>query len=131
MQPVWSVSHLECAIARDKATAGDKNTLNAVTDAMWDWLEGHPDEGQLLYSHLPGTTPHARALWEEFEARHVRQALDYLEEVRGPRPGYSAAANKAAIGGRAQPAIAAVRSAAKVRRCRLPVFHRAVDFSGR
>ena len=82
--------------ARNRATARDKNTLKAVTDAVWDWLEEHPDEGQLLYSHLPGATPRARALWEEFEDRHVRQALDYLEEVRGPRPGYSAAANKAA-----------------------------------
>jgi AcrR family transcriptional regulator len=82
--------------ARAKATSRDANTLRAVTDAVWDWLEDHPDEGQLLYSHLPGATPRARALWEEFEDRHVRQALDYLDEVRGPRPGYSAAANKAA-----------------------------------
>ena len=82
--------------ARAAAVGRDANTLKAVTDAVWDWLEENPEHGQLLYSHLPGATPRARALWEEFEDRHVRQALDYLEEVCGPRAGYSAAANKAA-----------------------------------
>ena len=82
--------------ARSQATARNTSTLNAIIDAVWDWMEDHPDESQLLCSHLPGATTQASALWEEFEDRHVRQALDYLEEVRGPRPGYSAAANKAA-----------------------------------
>ena len=82
--------------ARVQAASRGANPLNAVLDAVWDWLEDHPDEGKLLYSHLPGVTSRARALWEEFENRLVCQALDYLEVVRGPRPGYSAAANTAA-----------------------------------
>ncbi len=82
--------------ARNAGPDKGADTLRAVVDVVWTWLEEHPDHGQLLYSHLPGATPRARALWEEFEDRHVRQALDYLEEVRGPRSGYSAAANKAA-----------------------------------
>jgi AcrR family transcriptional regulator len=70
---------------------GDPEALGRVIDAVWSWLEDHPDECQLLYHHLPGTTTQAQRLLEEFESKHVRRGFAYLvrpeRSERPERPG--------------------------------------------
>lgn len=57
---------------------GDVDALGHVIEAVWDWLDAHPDENQLLHHHLPGVTSQARVLQQEFEAIHVARGFAYL-----------------------------------------------------
>lgn len=70
---------------RGRSDQVDESTLGAVAGAVWDWIEAHPDDAQLLYVHLPGATPKGRELRREFEETHVRQAFDYVSPGRIPR----------------------------------------------
>jgi AcrR family transcriptional regulator len=83
---------LDSITALVKATRADDDladaaSLRRVILAVWDWLDAHPEEGQLLHHHLPGATPRARLLQQQFEEVHVRRAFDYLpgEPQGGPR----------------------------------------------
>jgi AcrR family transcriptional regulator len=57
---------------------GDQATLDAVTDAVWEWIDTHPDEATLLYLQLPGATRQIATLRQEFEDRHAQRAFGYL-----------------------------------------------------
>jgi AcrR family transcriptional regulator len=56
----------------------DGETLLRGIEAVWAWLEEHPDEATFLHGHTPAATPQAQVLLREYEARHVEQAFDYL-----------------------------------------------------
>lgn len=53
-------------------------SLEAVTLAVWHWVEAHPDESRLMHYHLPGATAETATLRRDFEGVHVQRAFDYL-----------------------------------------------------
>ena len=59
-------------------------SLREVIFAVWDWLDEHPDECLLLHHHLPGATPRARLLQQQFEELHLQRAFDYVDPHAGP-----------------------------------------------
>lgn len=81
--------------ARPVDQPGTPESLSKVIDAVWDWIEQHPDAAKMFQLHLAGATGGARVLREEFEQRHVQRAFDYLEEPL-PRSAKAAAARHAA-----------------------------------
>ena len=64
--------------ARPDSEPGGRESLESVIFAVWDWLDTHPEECQLLHYHLPGATPRARVLQEQFEEIHLQRAFDYV-----------------------------------------------------
>ena len=72
--------------SRDGDGATSDGALDAVIDAVWDWIDAHPDEAALLYSQLPGATPQVTALRQGFEEQHVQQAFRYFSGSQGERP---------------------------------------------
>ena len=81
--------------ARADDEPGDAESLGHVIEAVWDWLDAHPDENQLLHHHLPGVTSQARVLQQEFEAIHVQRAFAYLATDGSRRSRRSATADHA------------------------------------
>jgi AcrR family transcriptional regulator len=63
---------------RDDAMPVDAEVLVRGIEAVWAWLEEHPDEATFLYGHSPGATPQAQVLLRQYETRHVERAFDYL-----------------------------------------------------
>ncbi len=59
----------------------DDATLDRVIDAVWIWVDTHPDEATLVHLQLPGATRQVTAKRQEFEELHVERAFGYL----GPR----------------------------------------------
>ena len=72
-----SISAVVSDVRADDAP-GDPATLDAVIDAVWDWIDSHPDEATLLYLQLPGATRQIATLRQEFEDRHAERAFGYL-----------------------------------------------------
>ncbi|HEY7627537.1 MAG TPA: TetR/AcrR family transcriptional regulator, partial [Ilumatobacteraceae bacterium] len=66
------------ASVRGDDTPGDEASLDAVIDAVWDWIDTHPDEATLFYLQLPGATPQITTLRQEFEELHVERAFGYI-----------------------------------------------------
>jgi AcrR family transcriptional regulator len=64
---------------RSDTDPADAESLREVIFAVWDWLDEHPDECQLLHHHLPGATPRARLLQQQFEEIHLERAFDYVD----------------------------------------------------
>ena len=87
--------HRGGACSRADDEPGDAESLGHVIEAVWDWLDAHPDENQLLHHHLPGVTSQARVLQQEFEAIHVQRAFAYLATDGGRRSRRSATADHA------------------------------------
>ncbi|WP_322760888.1 TetR/AcrR family transcriptional regulator [Frankia sp. Cr2] len=83
------------AQARSDDEPGDIIALHRVTDAVWDWIEAHPDEARLLYLHMPGATQQARVLRRDFEELHIQRSFDYIVSSRMPTTRRSAAAKHA------------------------------------
>jgi AcrR family transcriptional regulator len=81
--------------ARADDEPGDVEALGHVIEAVWDWLDAHPDENQLLHHHLPGVTSQARVLQKEFEAIHVERGYAYLTKQPRTRNHRSAIADHA------------------------------------
>lgn len=65
----------------DEGIAG----LVAVIDAVWNWIDAHPDEATLLYLQLPGATRQISTLRQEFEEQHAQRAFGYFSEDGGGR----------------------------------------------
>jgi AcrR family transcriptional regulator len=82
-----SISAVVASVRPDDSPT-DRATLDAVIDAVWDWIDTHPDEATLFYLQLPGATRQIAALRQEFEDLHVRRAFGYLDssESRGRAP---------------------------------------------
>lgn len=68
---------------RPDSDPADNAALARVIDAVWEWIEEHPDEARMYQLHLAGATGHARELREEFEGLHIRRAFDYLPQRNG------------------------------------------------
>jgi len=66
------------ARARADDVPGDMNTLDAVIDAVWEWIDTHPDEATLFYLQLPGATRQITTLRQDFEELHVERAFGYI-----------------------------------------------------
>ncbi len=79
-----SISQVVAAVHSDDSPA-DQATLAAVIDAVWDWIDTHPDEATLVHLQLPGATRQISTLRQEFEELHTQRAFGYLStsEHRG------------------------------------------------
>ncbi len=66
------------ANVRGDDSPGDEATLDAVIDAVWEWIDTHPDEATLVHLQLPGATRQISTLRQEFEDLHVQRAFGYL-----------------------------------------------------
>jgi AcrR family transcriptional regulator len=80
------------AQARAADAPADNESLGAVIDAVWEWIDTHPDEATLFYLQLPGATRQITTLRQEFEELHVERAFGYIGSANRGR---SAAARKA------------------------------------
>lgn len=82
-----SISAVVASVRPDELPS-DERTLDAVIDAVWDWIDSHPDEATLFYLQLPGATREITGLRQEFEDLHVRRAFGYLgpSDNRGRTP---------------------------------------------
>jgi AcrR family transcriptional regulator len=79
--------------ARREDVPGDNASLDLVIDAVWDWIDTHPDEATLFYLQLPGATRQIATLRQEFEELHVERAFGYMR--RPGNRGRTSAARKA------------------------------------
>lgn len=64
----------------------DAAALDRVIDAVWDWIDAHPDEATLLYLQLPGATRQITMLRQEFEEVHAERAFGYFAGHGRSRP---------------------------------------------
>lgn len=79
------------ARARADDVPGDMNTLDSVIDAVWEWIDTHPDEATLFYLQLPGATRQISTLRHDFEELHVERAFGYIGQPPSNRARTSAA----------------------------------------
>jgi AcrR family transcriptional regulator len=56
----------------------DERSLDVAIDAVWNWIDSHPDEATLVHLQLPGATRQITTLRQEFEDQHVQRAFGYL-----------------------------------------------------
>jgi AcrR family transcriptional regulator len=83
--------------ARPDDAPADLSALTTVIEAVWEWIEQHPDEARMFWLHTSGATSQARIIRQQFEQRHVQRAFDYVSSTAGlPRSRRSAAARHAA-----------------------------------
>ena len=87
-----SITEVVSAV-RAGSDVADTVTLDAVIDAVWDWIDSHPDEATLFYLQLPGATRQITTLRQEFEELHVERAFGYIRP--STKRGRSTAARKA------------------------------------
>ena len=78
MHKVFDMISATVASVRADDSPSDQATLDAVIDAVWDWIDTHPDEATLLYLQLPGATRQITTLRQEFEDLHVQRAFGYI-----------------------------------------------------
>jgi AcrR family transcriptional regulator len=76
----------EVSKARGDDMPADTAALDAVIDAVWEWIDSHPDEATLFYLQLPGATPQISTLRQDFEELHVQRALGYIASGNRSRP---------------------------------------------
>jgi AcrR family transcriptional regulator len=66
--------------SRGGAESGEPADLAAAIDAVWNWIDTHPDDATLLYLQLPGATRQITMLRQEFEEQHMARAFGYLSK---------------------------------------------------
>jgi AcrR family transcriptional regulator len=80
-----SISEVVTA-ARGDDEPGSQASLDAVIDAVWNWIDDHPEEATLLYLQLPGATRQITTLRQEFEEQHAQRAFAYFGSDGRGRP---------------------------------------------
>jgi AcrR family transcriptional regulator len=70
------IDRVVAAVRADDAPAG-QDTLAQVIDAVWDWVDEHPERAQLVYLHTPAATRQAADRRQDFDDLHVRRAFSY------------------------------------------------------
>ncbi|MGH1502748.1 MAG: TetR/AcrR family transcriptional regulator [Acidimicrobiales bacterium] len=80
-----SISDVVESIRADDGPS-DSETLARVIDAVWDWIDDHPDEATLFYLQLPGSTPQITTLRQDFEHLHTERAFGYVDQPTRARP---------------------------------------------
>lgn len=88
-----SISEVVTA-ARPDGQAGDPDSLIRVIDAVWDWIDTHPDEATLLYLQLPGSTLQIARIRQEFEEQHAQRAFGYFPSAGSKRPSAAKSASQ-------------------------------------
>ncbi len=73
-----TVDDIVAAIRSDDAP-GDLDTLHRTIDAVWTWVDGHPDSAALMSLHAPAATRRSAELRHEFDEHHVRRAFGYVD----------------------------------------------------
>ncbi len=76
-----AISEVVSGVRGEASEIVDEATLDRVIDAVWVWVDTHPDEATLVHLQLPGATRQITAIRHEFEELHVERAFGYL----GPR----------------------------------------------
>ena len=74
------------AAARGDDEPGSPASLDAVIDAVWNWIDDHPEEATLFYLQLPGATRQITTLRQEFEEQHAQRAFAYFGSEGRGRP---------------------------------------------
>ena len=74
------------AEARGDEEPGFPPSLDLVIDAVWGWIDSHPEEATLLYLQLPGATRQITTLRQEFEDQHAQRAFGYFRPGVRSRP---------------------------------------------
>ena len=87
MRRVFDELNLVVEKARPDTAPGDAEGLLRVIDAVWDWVEGNPDEARLFQVQIASANGNVKLLRDEFEQRHIQRGYDYLPEAttRSPR----------------------------------------------
>lgn len=67
--------------ARPSAGAANADGLRATIDAVWDWIDEHPQGASLVHVQLPGTTRQLATIRQEFIELHEQRAFDYLNDA--------------------------------------------------
>lgn len=76
------IDRVVVAVRADDAPAGH-DTLGLVIDAVWDWVDEHPERAQLVYLHTPAATRQAANRRQDFDDLHVRRAFSYAGSTDG------------------------------------------------
>lgn len=66
--------------ARATEPEGGAAALDAVIDAVWEWIDAHPDEATLVHLQLPGVTRQITTMRQDFDDLHVRRAFGYISD---------------------------------------------------
>jgi len=72
-------------LARPDFDTPNIDGLRKVLAAGWEFWSTHPDEARLVARYSEGPTPHALALRQEWEERHLQRAYDYMPTIRSSR----------------------------------------------
>jgi len=65
-------------VSQARGADGEPLALDRVIDAVWGWIDRHPDEATLVYLQLPGATRQTAAARHEFEEHSARRAFGYF-----------------------------------------------------
>ncbi len=76
------IDRVVAVVRPDDAPAGH-DTLSRVIDAVWDWVDEHPERAQLVYLHTPAATRQAADRRQDFDDLHVRRAFGYAGSTDG------------------------------------------------
>ena len=98
-----SISGVVSSVRGDDVPA-DEASLDAVIDAVWEWIDTHPDEATLVHLQLPGATRVITTLRQEFEELHVQRAFGYLDHGGYQRRQPGAGRMGSGLGSRYSPA---------------------------
>ena len=71
--------------ARPDTEPGTIDGLPSVLRAGWDYWRSQPDAARLVARYSESSTPQAAKLRQEWEARHLERAYDYLVGGQPPR----------------------------------------------
>ena len=72
-----TVDEVVAEVRADDAPAGPGD-LHRVIEAVWEWVDEHPEAATLVHLHTPSATRQAAGLRHEFDELHVRRAFAYL-----------------------------------------------------
>lgn len=92
VQRVFGMISDVVAAVRPADRPADESSLDAVIEAVWSWIDTHPDEATLVHLQLPGATRQIMTLRREFEQLHTDRAFGYLGPTERERTSATARA---------------------------------------
>jgi AcrR family transcriptional regulator len=83
-----SISDVVVSVRPSDESVGsaDADGLRLAIDAVWDWIDEHPQTASLVHVQLPGATRQLSSIRQEFLELHERRAYDYLTTDEDRRP---------------------------------------------
>jgi hypothetical protein len=83
-----SISEVVVSVRPSAESVGsaDAEGLRLAIDAVWDWIDEHPQAASLVHVQLPGATRQLSSIRQDFLELHERRAYDYLNTDEDRRP---------------------------------------------